>query len=354
MGAAEDALIGTSIEGYELRGRIGSGATGVVYRAEKDGRTFALKILNRALGHVQTLRRRFQREARALAQLDHPHIVEITDFGASDDVVFIAMELLSGITLDEALHQKPVSADEAMRIMRAILAGVAYAHEKEIVHRDLKPANVFLCDNDEVKVLDFGLAKFLSVDELSQEGTLTRRGRVVGTPAYMAPEQITGASLDVRADVYAAGTVFFELLADRRPFAYSRRAQLLRAHLFEPVPILAEVRQGLDVPDELEAILRKALAKDPDDRWESAAEMLAALDALGDEASKISAPMQRLEKRSAEGTASVVISNEERESIAKPKRRRVPAAWITAAVWVVGLGGLLGLLALAGYATTLR
>jgi serine/threonine protein kinase len=329
---SDDAMIGRELNGFVLQSRIGSGATGVVYKATKGERTVAVKILNEALGHIQALRRRFEREARALGKLQHPNIVHIEDYGVVDDVVFIVMELLTGQTLEAVLQRHAVEPGRALTIMRSVLGAVAFAHEAEIVHRDLKPANVFLVHEDtpdgereKVKILDFGLAKFLSIDELSKEGTLTRRGRVVGTPAYMAPEQITGISLDLRADVYAAGVLLYELLADKRPFDYERRSQLLRAHLFEPIPTFAEACRGLEVDERLERVVRKALAKDPADRFPDAGAFREALEEFGASAVEFTLsepPPER--KRSSTGTSSVVIQPDEREALTSSDDAKVP------------------------------
>ncbi|MBK7154313.1 MAG: serine/threonine protein kinase [Sandaracinaceae bacterium] len=197
--------MGTKLGGYLIEKRLGAGATGVVYQATPTdgGRPLAIKVLNDNLGHISALKRRFEREARALAKLKHPHVVHITDFGVDHDITFIAMELLIGETLEDVLQRAPIDPLRAVGVALQTMRGVAFAHQNGIVHRDLKPANIFLRQVaggiDVVKVLDFGLAKFLEVDELSQDATLTRKGRIVGTPAYMAPEQITGVSLDVRA-----------------------------------------------------------------------------------------------------------------------------------------------------------
>ena len=413
---ADDPLIGTKLGEYEVREVIGSGATGVVYRAEGPQGPVAMKVLNEALGHISSLRRRFQREARALAKLRHPNVVHIEDFGVEDDHVFIVMELLEGITLEEALQHRPAHGAMALHIGREVLAGLACAHEQKVVHRDLKPANVFLIgetleswarddrgdeDLPEVKILDFGLVKFLSVDEVSHDGTLTRRGRVVGTPAYMAPEQITGARLDERADVYAAGILFYELIADARPFHYPRRSQLLRAHLLESVPFLDDSREGLEVDAGLEAVLRKSLEKDPAQRYATAAEMAEAWRAFDASAIRFSGdPTKRGGERDREGTNSVVISADERSRLAdevssgdsagvrptapdersgsasktaakapraKPGTKPSPPpkpmratreqggrAWLAIVVWIVALGSFFALVGLAGYSTTLR
>lgn len=281
-------MLGRNLEGFKLSSRIGTGATGVVYRAAREGdpKPYAVKVLGAAVGDAVSMRRRFEREARALSRLTHEHIVDIVSFGATEGAVFIVMELLTGETLEERLRRGPLAPPDSLVLIRQVLEGLAFAHERQIVHRDLKPANVFLLASEEAhetdtlpraKILDFGLAKFLSMDDENEDGTLTRRGRVVGTPAYMAPEQITGELLDVRADVYAAGVLFFELLADRRPFDYDRRSHLLRGHLFEPVPKLADVRPGLEVDPNLEAVVQRALAKLPAERFPDARAFLRAL-----------------------------------------------------------------------------
>ena len=406
----DDPLVGTKLDDYLIERCIGSGATGVVYAARVGERVVAVKVLNEALGQIKSLRRRFEREARALSKLTHEAVVQIEDFGVTDDVVYIVMEYLDGETLEDRLAYGPIESSLALHVTKSILRGVAVAHQMQIVHRDIKPANVFLLGKDEsdmapeVKVLDFGLAKFLSIEELSHEGTLTRRGRVVGTPAYMAPEQITGVSLDVRADVYAVGIMLFELLADRRPFDSERRSKLLRAHLFEEVPRLAEVRPGLVVDPALEAVVRKALAKDPADRFPDGAEMLEALEPFDGAAAKLTkSALQRT--RSRQKSSSVLMSVEELASASEsdrpapdpidppsepsitglrsdvplgalPSDRPPPhpsttakteidpqtdpppseepwhrAGWVTALVWVLGLAAMGAVVALAVYAT---
>jgi eukaryotic-like serine/threonine-protein kinase len=311
-------LAGASLGAYVIREQIGSGATGVVYRGQDaSGRAVALKVLHDNLGSISGLERRFSREARVLKKLAHPNIVEVLDFGVEDGRTFIVMELLEGITLEQSLEDGPLEPPVAVRYYDPILRAVAEAHDGEVVHRDLKPANVFLTKSGAIKVLDFGLAKMLSVDELSQEGTLTRRGRIVGTPAYMAPEQITGVFIDVRADVYALGVMLFELLADRRPFLYERRSELLRAHLLEPVPKITEVRKGLWVHADLEHILLRSLAKDPGDRYANAREMHAAISALSGEVVRLDYDGVRPTKRTRTGTSSAVISDSERKAVSE-------------------------------------
>lgn len=372
----EGTLVGRVIHGYELVSQIGSGATGVVYAARRpeQERRFAVKVIHEALGHMPILRGRFAREARALAKLSHERVVEIIDVGVEDDLPFIVMEHLEGQTLEDALYELPLAPDVALEVTRQVLEALAFAHEREIVHRDLKPANIFLLgepgDAAVVKVLDFGLAKFLSAEELDAEGTLTRKGRVVGTPAYMAPEQISGISLDVRADIYACGVLLYELLADRRPFDYDRRSQLLKAHLFEPVPRMADVRHGLRVAPELEDVVRRALAKDPTERFANGAEMLAALAPFGADDVEVGEPSARSRERSTAGTSSVIIEGSEREALTSSVRTSADggvapvratttthwseARWVGALVWTLGLLGLAAVVLTMWYATTLR
>jgi serine/threonine protein kinase len=320
-GADRDPLLGKVIDDYRLESRIGAGATGIVYRASHPGRThkLAIKVLHENLGRISSLKRRFEREARALSRLAHPCIVHIADFGVSPEATYLAMELLEGETLETRMQRGPIEPDEILPIIKPVLAGLAFAHEMQIVHRDLKPANVFLAPDavgSSVKILDFGLAKFLSIDELSSEATLTRKGRIVGTPAYMSPEQITGVSLDVRADVYAAGVVLFELIADLRPFDYERRSELLRAHLFEKPPEMHAVRPGLSVDPVLEGIVRKALSKDPAERFAHAGAMLRALDEVRGTPTSVSRVGLSRRERRREDSTSVVLSEHDMRELA--------------------------------------
>ncbi|HJL16399.1 MAG TPA: serine/threonine-protein kinase [Sandaracinaceae bacterium LLY-WYZ-13_1] len=314
--AEGEELVGETLGAYRIEAQIGSGATGVVYRARPagDGAPVALKVLYANLGSITGLERRFRREASVLGKLSHPNIVAITDFGRVEGRTFIAMELLEGETLEDSLERAPIEPTDALALYEPVLEALADAHRHEVVHRDLKPANVFLLDDGTVKLLDFGLAKMLSIEETVEGETLTRKGRIVGTPAYMAPEQITGVFIDVRADVYALGVMLYELLADRRPFLYERRSELLRAHLLEPIPPITEVREGLWVHERLQALLDRALAKDAAERYPHAGAMLEALRALPEACVRLDANARRGERQRTE-PSSAVISDAEREAI---------------------------------------
>ncbi|MCB9599158.1 MAG: serine/threonine protein kinase [Sandaracinus sp.] len=277
---SEDSSIGRVLGGrYRIVRRLGEGGMGSVYEAEhvQLGRRVAIKLLHEHHASSIDLRTRFEREARMLSQLRHPNVVTITDFGVEDGKPFLAMDLLAGRDLASILKDGRVPAERAFGIVRQILRGVAHAHARGLVHRDLKPHNVIVevleDGSDHVTVLDFGLAR-----DLGGDATLTRSGIVVGTPAYMAPEQAGGGSADARADVYALGNVLFELLAGRRPFPFSEPHELVRAHLLTPAPSLRDTCHDLDVPAELEALVERALSKEPRDRYPDAAAMLAAID----------------------------------------------------------------------------
>jgi serine/threonine-protein kinase len=283
-----DPLIGKVIDGrYRIEDVLGTGGVGVVYRAEhlKLQRRVAIKVLHDKLGLIDELRRRFEREGQALSALSHPNVVSVNDYGISDGMPYLVMELLNGRTLADLIDDDgPPDIETAMQIQRQILRGLAFAHEKGIVHRDLKAANVFLQELPDaphhVKILDFGLAKIFTTEQGDADPTLTKSGTILGTPAYMSPEQATGSNVDERADVYSAGVLFYEILTGRYPFEAPTRAEMLRAHLLEPVPDPEAGRAGLSLTPELRAFLDKAMQKERQDRWSSAGEMLDALDAL--------------------------------------------------------------------------
>lgn len=314
--AGGDELVGSDLGPYRIQSKIGSGATGIVYRATsaQADEPVALKVLHENLGSISGLEGRYRREARILEKLDHPNIVRIRDFGIAERRTYIAMELLEGETLEQLLATGPLKPARAVEIYDPVLDALAEAHAHGVVHRDLKPANVFLHDDGRVMLLDFGLSKMLSVeDEADEDGVLTRKGRIVGTPGYMAPEQITGAFIDVRADVYALGVMLFELLADRRPFHYERRSELLRAHLLEPIPEMTDVREGLEVSEPLRALVRRALDKDAANRFADAREMLVALRELPSHAVRFADDATPRERRRTRSSGAIVTYSEKRQ-----------------------------------------
>ncbi len=285
-----DPLLGKIIdERYRIMRQLGEGGIGRVYVAEhvRLDRQVALKTLLTRYGSMPVLQERFSREAQALASLTHPNIVTVTDYGLCEGMPYIVMELLEGEDLAAMLARgEPIEPVRALQMMRQMVLALAYAHDKELVHRDLKPHNVFVRvlgpRDDHVEVLDFGLARFLN-DAWKDAPKLTAQGALIGTPAYMAPEQASGEEVDARADVYAAGCVIFETLTGRRVFDGDNPGDMIRAHMLEPPRSLVEADPGLEVDPALEAIVARALEKSRTRRFADGWALLDALDALGPE-----------------------------------------------------------------------
>jgi serine/threonine-protein kinase len=284
---AADPRIGTLLKDcYRLERRLGSGGMGAVYLAEHVAikKKVAIKILDVEATHRNELRERFLREARAAAMIADDHVIAIHDFGDTPDgSVFFAMEYLQGVDLSDVLAREaplpwPRARDLCLQICRALQA----AHDCGIVHRDMKPANVFRVDRPDrefIKVLDFGIAKSMSPDPLSG-AALTRTGMLFGTPEYMSPEQAEGGRLDHRVDIYAVGVILFQMLTGKLPFQAETFMALLNRHLFEAPPRPTEVAPHAGIPPAAEAVVLKALQKDPGNRFQSMAEMSAALVAV--------------------------------------------------------------------------
>jgi len=265
-------MIGATVSHYRILERLGGGGMGVVYLAHdtKLDRQVALKFLPIEWSRDVELRERFLREARATSALDHPHICTIYEIDESPQgQLFIAMTYCPGETLKERIKAGPLSTDEAVTFAIQIAEALESAHENGVVHRDIKPANILITGRDQVKVVDFGLAK------LAGEAAVTRDGAVIGTPAYMSPEQAKGEEVDGRSDLWALGVVLYEMLTGRRAFAADHeRAVLLAITTRDPTPV-DTLRS--DVPAELLRILRRCLKRDPNRRYQSAAELLADL-----------------------------------------------------------------------------
>jgi len=247
---------------------------GEVYRATdtKLGRDVALKVLPAEMAHDPERLARFRREAKALAQLDHPNIVTIHSVEESNGVHFLTMQLVEGQPLDRVISGNGLPVERVVEIAGALAEALAAAHEKGIMHRDLKPANVMVTHDGRVKVLDFGLAKDVRA-ESSSDATLTsadhtRAGIVMGTPAYMSPEQVSGRALDHRTDIFSLGVVLYEMVTGQRPFCGGSSAELVSAILRDTPTSVTEVRP--DLPSDLARIIRRCLEKDPRHRVQTA------------------------------------------------------------------------------------
>ena len=265
-------MIGRTVSHYRILERLGGGGMGIVYRAQDTrlDRTVALKFLPMEWCQESLLRERFTREARAASTLDHPHICTVFDIGETPEgQLFIAMAYCPGETIKERILRGPMPVDEAIAIAIQIAEALEAAHAGGTVHRDIKPANILITDRDQVKVVDFGLAK------LAGEAAVTRQGSVIGTPAYMSPEQATGDEADGRSDLWALGAVLYEMVTGRRAFAADHeQAILLAITTSDPTPI-GNLRP--DVPAEVQRIIRRCLKRKPQDRYQRAGELVADL-----------------------------------------------------------------------------
>jgi serine/threonine-protein kinase len=256
--AAGDVIAGR----FTLVERLGAGATAAVWRAnDADGPPVAIKVL-RDLGVEPALARRFEREGHILAALDHPNLVGVIDSGRDGDRPWLAMELLSGRSLADRLRDEgPLPPREAAGIVADVGAGLERAHAAGVLHRDVKPANI-VCDGDIPKLVDFGIARSSAL------ATMTQADVVLGTAAYLSPEQASAGPLDARSDVYALGCVLHELVAGRPPFEGDSPLTVAYAHVHHPPPPLRAAVP--DAPPELEAVVLRCLAKSPADRFPTA------------------------------------------------------------------------------------
>jgi serine/threonine-protein kinase len=272
--------IGMIVDGkYDICQRVAAGGVGTVYRARHrfTGRQVALKLLNEQYTRDKIMSERFLREAKAAAEIGHPNIVEVVDAGVDEAVgVYVAFDFLEGLDLADAYRRKLLSIRQILDVGDGVLDALAAAHQAGIIHRDIKPPNIFLLPGEHgsfsVRVLDFGAAKRQKV---SVEESLTTFGTVIGTPAYMSPEQASGQSVDPRTDIWSVGAVLFRGLAERPPFAERNPSLLLACIIRDTAPSLAEFRP--DLPMELISVIDKSLARDPAHRWPSAQAMREAL-----------------------------------------------------------------------------
>lgn len=267
---------------------------GTVFAAvdKQSGAPLAVKTLRRDLAGDKSLRERFEREARALFALTHPHVVKVFDFGIDQRVAYIATELLMGRSLEDALDDALIEPALATLWGRQVLSALAFAHAQGVAHRDLKSANVFLTKGpgglEQAKLLDFGLVRFMDTEQWGATATLTADGEVMGSPGYISPEQACGGRADATSDVYSAGCLLFELFTSEWPFLEETRTKMFRAHLLKPPPSLAERREGLSVQPALQTLLETAMAKQKGDRFADCVAMLSAFDTIPQPAAWIS------------------------------------------------------------------
>ncbi len=277
------AWLGKVVDGrYRVLEVIGRGGMGVVYRVEhlRMGKVAAMKVLHRDLASDPDVVHRFEREAAAISKLHHPHTVQVFDFGTAGDALYLIMEYVRGVDLARMIQRDgPLPWARAAPLLAQVCGALQEAHELGIVHRDLKPENVLITrtanGRDYAKVLDFGLAK---LDQRDAPSTMTDRQQIVGTPYFMSPEQIRGDEVDARSDIYSFGALMFEVLTAQHLFTGSTAVGVLTKHLTaEPdAPSMRAPKAGID--PQVDHLCRKALAKDPAQRWQSAAELAAMIE----------------------------------------------------------------------------
>src|SRR5437763_13806890 len=287
---------GTKFGPYEISSALGAGGMGEVYRARDTrlGRDVAIKVLRQYLSSTRDLKALFEREARAISVLSHPHICHLYDIGSQDGTDFIVMELLEGESLADRLQKGAMPLKQALDVGIQIAEALEKAHRQGIVHRDLKPGNIMLTKSG-AKLLDFGLAKPAPSMSAMASGSmetmskpLTGEGKIVGTFQYMAPEQIQGQAADARTDIFALGAVLYEMVTGKRAVQGKSQISVMSAILEkEPEPITAA--QPLS-PPALDHVIRRALAKERDERWQSAADLKAELKWIAESGSQAGVP----------------------------------------------------------------
>jgi Tol biopolymer transport system component len=330
-------LLPATLGHYRIVRPIGAGGMGEVFLADdgKLGRKVALKVLPHALAADPERRGRFEREARAVAALNHPNIITIYSVEDLDGVLFLTMELVEGKTLTELIPSHGMSLEQLLHVGISLADAVGAAHQRGITHRDLKPANVMVTDEGRVKVLDFGLAKLheespvggLSVTVTKEQ--LTSEGRIVGTVAYMSPEQAQGKSIDARSDVFSLGVLLFEMATGEKPFKGDTNMSLLSAIIKDTPSSVTDLRQ--DLPRDLGRILRRCLAKDPEERYQTAKDLRNDLRLLKEDLD--TGVAQRAQTRSNIGQSTVLPSAASR----KPSAARLAVA--AAAVLAMAIAG---------------
>jgi len=319
------AMIGQTLGHYRVLEEIGSGGMGEVYRACDDrlGREVALKVLKPSLANDRDRLRRFEQEARAAAALNHPNIVAVYDIGMHNGAPYIVSELLQGQTLRQRLFNGPLALRQATDCGIQIAQGLVAAHEKRIVHRDLKPENLFITRDGRVKILDFGIAK-LTLPEIREDRSLatmttqTKSGSVLGTVAYMSPEQLRGKPVDHRSDIFSFGAVLYEMLTGKRAFSGETHVDTMTAVLKEEPPEMTLARQS--IPATFEQIVRHCLEKEPENRFQSARDLAFALSTLSEISTSKQIPGFSVRK----------------------SRFRKSLPWLAAALLVAAVGVLLG------------
>jgi branched-chain amino acid transport system substrate-binding protein len=353
-------FIGQSFGRYHILAQLGEGGMATVFKAydtrlESDVAVKVIRTENLPQSGVERALKRFEREAKALARLTHPNIVPIIDYGEYEGIPYLVMKYLPGGTLKQTLKGQPMPWQAAASLLIPMARALDFAHRQGMVHRDVKPSNILITSDGEPMLTDFGIAKIID-DEVTMD--LTGTSATVGTPEYMAPEQVVSKTVDHRADIYSLGIVFYEMLTGRRPFQADTPMAVLFKHASDPLPRPSQFVS--DLPEEVEKVLYKALAKKPEDRYQTMGEFALALERLAhgkppvpqpseaplDRETTEMAPGQALKSlqpvRVSHGTLEPAAVAAPELSVAEPaSKRKMPSAWF--------LFGLVPVLALIGW-----
>jgi len=262
-------LIGQTLGNYEILSMLGEGGMATVYRARQRTmqRDVAIKVIKTNLANTEEFKLRFEREARTVAALNQPHISKVFDFGEQGDMVYLVMELQSGGSLSDLIKNGPLPIEQTAKLLDQIASALDYAHRQGIVHRDLKPQNILLDTEGNAILSDFGIAKILNANTAA----LTQSSAALGTPYYMSPEQWQGRDIDARADIYALGVMLFQMLSGQMPFQGDTPFSIMHKHIYDTPPSIGSYRPEL--PMSVDAVIKRALAKNRDDRYASAGEL---------------------------------------------------------------------------------
>lgn len=329
-------LTGANIERYRILSELGRGGMAVVYRANDSmlDRHVAVKMIlteNASREKSAKLLKRFNREAKTLASLSHPNIVKVLDYGEYENMPYLVMEFITGGSL-KAKMGKPIPYAEAAAMLVPLARALHHAHQQRIVHRDVKPENILINDSNQPMLSDFGILKFVDVEE--SQG-LTGTGRIVGTPAYMSPEQIRGREVDGRTDMYSLGIVFFEMVTGRKPYNANTPIELSMQHLHDPIPKAKQFVR--DLPLEVDQIIAKSIAKNPEDRFPTLAAFAQALEKL----SGTTAGTTTAERRAMKAAEEKEQEEKRRRAGQKPARA-FPIRSLSIIAIVIALLGVMG------------
>lgn len=332
-------LTGRQFGSYRITAPLGEGGMAAVYKAYQPSvdRDVAIKVLPQHFAKDQQFVQRFEREAKVLAKLQHPNILPVHDYGQSDGYTYIVMPLIEGGDLSDLMHSKKLPLADIGRIVSQVGDALDYAHVQGVVHRDVKPSNILMDQRGNCLLTDFGLAKIVA----GASEKLTGTGFVVGTPSYMAPEQGLGEQADNRSDIYALGVILYELMTGQVPFQAETPIAVVMKHIHDPLMPPREFQD--DISEAAERVILKALAKEPEDRFATAGDMVKALQAAIDNPdTPIAAPNKT-------GVTHISKIKPIKQPSAKPKKEAIVASsspmiwWAVAGLTAIVLVGLLGI-----------